>query len=162
MDTFMDKLTHKLNAQEVIKANTQAETVELNRLRAELKEYKAAMDEMKEAADAAVEKMNAIAQVEGSNGGDSKEIKELMLNLRNLISERTADSANEIHKECVKVYRNVQGVLIDENKKQTEEIAGKLAPVRGKITAAIVLSALALAASLGGVAFQVLVYLHIL
>ena len=33
MDMFMDKLAQKLTAQEIIKANTAAETEELNRLR---------------------------------------------------------------------------------------------------------------------------------
>ena len=39
MDMFMDKLAQKLTAQEIIKANTAAETEELNRLRNQIDEY---------------------------------------------------------------------------------------------------------------------------
>ena len=39
MDTFMDKLAQKLNAQEMIKANSAADAEEMNQLKNQLREY---------------------------------------------------------------------------------------------------------------------------
>ena len=42
MDTFMDKLAQKLNAQEMIKANSAADAEEMDQLKSQLREYRAA------------------------------------------------------------------------------------------------------------------------
>ena len=39
MDTFMDKLAQKLNAQEMIKANSAADAEEMDQLKSQLREY---------------------------------------------------------------------------------------------------------------------------
>ena len=44
MDMFMDKLAQKLTAQEIIKANTAADTEELNKLKGQVKDYSACLD----------------------------------------------------------------------------------------------------------------------
>lgn len=73
------------------------------------------------------------------------------------------DGANEnIHKECVKVYRNVQAVVVEENNKQTESVVAAVKMLKGKIGAVLGVSIVALIAALGGIAFQVLVYLQII
>ncbi len=73
------------------------------------------------------------------------------------------DNANEnIHKECVKVYRNVQAAVVEENNKQTESIAATVNGLKGKLGAILGISIVALLAALGGVVFQVLVYLQVI
>ena len=39
MDTFMDKLAQKLNAQEMIKANSAADAEEMDQLKSQLREW---------------------------------------------------------------------------------------------------------------------------
>lgn len=66
------------------------------------------------------------------------------------------------HKECVKVYRNVQASMIEENEKQAlklEEITGKM---KGNGSRAMIFSILAFAMALISVVLQVLNILHIL
>lgn len=48
MDMFMDKLAQKLTAQEIIKANTTAETEDLNRLRNQIDEYDRCLAKLKQ------------------------------------------------------------------------------------------------------------------
>lgn len=48
MDTFMDKLAQRLNAQEMIDANSAADVDELNKLRGRIKEYDACLEQMRE------------------------------------------------------------------------------------------------------------------
>ncbi len=47
MDNFMNRLSQRFNAQEIINANTQAEAQELDRLRTQRKEYDECMQEMR-------------------------------------------------------------------------------------------------------------------
>ena len=47
MDNFMDKLAQKWNAAELIKANSAAEAMELKRLRDQVAEYEAILQEMR-------------------------------------------------------------------------------------------------------------------
>lgn len=73
------------------------------------------------------------------------------------------DSANEnIHKECVKVYRNVQAVVVEENAKQSENVAAAVNGLKGKLTAVLGVSIVALIAAVGSIIFQMLVYLHVI
>ena len=48
MDTFMDKLSEKFTAQELIKANAAAETEEMERLKAQVKEYTECLNRMQQ------------------------------------------------------------------------------------------------------------------
>lgn len=73
------------------------------------------------------------------------------------------DSANEnIHKECVKVYRNVQAVVVEENAKQSESVAAAVNGLKGKLSAVLGVSIVALIAAAGSVVFQLLVYLKVI
>ena len=51
MDTFMDQLSQKLNAQEIIRANGEAETEQMVVMRAQVKEYQDCLDKMKMVAE---------------------------------------------------------------------------------------------------------------
>ena len=46
MDNFMDKLAQKFNAQEMIRANAQAEASELKRLQEQVATYEAILQDM--------------------------------------------------------------------------------------------------------------------
>lgn len=76
--------------------------------------------------------------------------------LKKLVNEKM-DSANEnIHKECVKVYRNVQAAVVEENGKLSESISGTVNGLRGRINAIFGISIAALVLAAGSVVIQVL------
>lgn len=220
MDTFMDKLAQKLNAQEMIKANTAADAEELKQLRGRIKEYDSCLEQMQktnsdlqtvneelgrvvddkiapeiqkitEEASAKLERLaeestlkleNAkvdttqIQRVVNDAGIKIQEIAdESLAKIREIQAENAKtdneeltktltekiDGANEfVHRECVKVYRNVQAVIMEENNKQTEaQTEALLKPLKGKISAVMGISVAALVVSAVGVVLQILSFL---
>ena len=61
-----------------------------------------------------------------------------------------------VHKECVKVYRNVQAVITEETQKQTEAIIAAQSKGGKKTTAALVCGILAMAFAALGLVVSVL------
>ncbi len=207
MDTFMDKLAHKLTAQEMIKANTAAEVEELNRLRNQVKEFDNCLLQMKQTNNelgVQVQKLveDGVAKLEGARV-DTAEIDRLvnesiakiqevyslcggmmgvmslvsenvakiqedqtnpqqLQELKQVLSEKMEESGENIHKECVKVYRNVQAVVVEESGKQTEAVSSSVSGLKSKLNAILGVSVVALIAGLSGIVFQLLVYLHVI
>ena len=226
MDTFMDKLASKLNAQEMIRANSAAEAKENERLSKEVEEYKQCLQEMREislqnsaTADEIAElvktSMDKIAAIQAESGksddvlvamqsnvnemlnairmnsdklmsavaGNSdkvisaiegsseKVVSEIKSELQagnnefkeSLKAEILAEVKKElkgqeenVHKECVKVYRNVQAVVTEETEKQTGEIVAAQSKGGKKATAALVCGILAMAFAFLGLVVSVL------
>jgi len=243
MDMFMDKLAQKLNAQEIIKANTAADTEELNRLKNQVAQYNECLDKLRklidesteemkgvsqesaagigrlleeslakireirqESTDAADDKVNGLAdsvnthfdslnaqldavgmQLDGINTQLNKidqakeQLDAVNLNLDNVtnavseirdqmasaqenkkddgLEERFASVEENVHKECVKVYRNVQAVVVEESGKQAkalEELTAKVNSFNGKLGAVLGISIAALGFALAGTVLQVL------
>lgn len=214
MDNFIDKLAQRFNAQEIIKANAQAEAKEMDRLREQIKAYDECLEEMrrlnlknieaaeqvraladqvnnltrqaiteigekKEKEDEHVGQIEAVreeikavreetrqAQQEAENArgemknvqGEIRNVREETSGIREEVkgiheemsialeevksvlarngelaeeSRKKLAAANEgledfMHKESVKVYRNVQAVLMEELKNQTEILSGRI------------------------------------
>lgn len=219
MDMFMDKLAQKLNAQEIIKANTAADTEELNRLKNQVAQYNECLEKLRrlidesteemkgasqesaaginrlleeslakireirqESADAADDKVNGLADSVNSHFDSlNGQLDAVNLNLDNVanavseirdqmasaqenkkddgLEERLAAVEENVHKECVKVYRNVQAVVVEESGKQAkalEEIAAKVNSFNGKLGAVLGISIAALVFALAGTVLQVL------
>ncbi|MCM1056872.1 MAG: hypothetical protein NC517_04615 [Firmicutes bacterium] len=242
MDMFMDKLAQKLNAQEIIKANTTAEIQELDMLRSRVAEYNECLNKLQklvnEGADgiksasrenaaevkrlveeslakvreiqrdaSGLEKLgkqleNANGQLESVNsqlksvsgrlenadgqlgnlsaqvdsvsgqlksvsGELSGKVDSLSKQLEEKARENQGDKLDEkfavadenVHKECVKVYRNVQAVVMEESGKQSEtltELSGKLNATRGRLGIVLGISVAALVFSLAGAVMQLL------
>lgn len=226
MDTFMDKLASKINAQEMIRANSAAEAQENERLSLEVEEYKLCLQEMREInmqnAATADEIANlvktsmdkiALVQAEGGKsdeviasmqnnleemlnairmnsdklisvvsgntdrvmsaveGSSEKIVSEIMAGLNagndefkealkaEMLSEMKKELKNQeenVHKECVKVYRNVQAVVAEETEKQTGEIVAVQKKGGKKATAALVCGILAMCFAFLGLAVSVL------
>lgn len=115
--------------------------------------------------------------VGGQLAGVDKTMSERLAALGRTLTEQTKDSSasqltdsvesmNEnVHKECVKVYRNVQAVVVEEGGKQTNavnEMNAVVKDVKARQGAVIGLSLAALVFSLAGVAMQILSMLHII
>ena len=67
-----------------------------------------------------------------------------------------------MHKECVKVYRNVQAAVVEENEKQTEEIAEKVkSGLVGRLNGVLGVSIAALLVAAADIVLHVLSMLHI-
>lgn len=250
MDTFIDRLAEKLNAQEIINANRAADTEELIRLKNQLKEYEKCLDQLgkidqsirasladmnqeyqdktrtlsqtmqlmaednsrkleeqiQQLSQAAVRRINetgmnpsqidrlvvesldkirefsmdqeALERLQQSVEEGQRAIEQgqqAMEQLQKTV-EQQAVSANEfVHRENVKVYRNVQAVVTEESARQTESLsnlAGSLEewkeqeaaarPKGGLIKGILFVSVAAMLVSAGSLVFQLLVYFHIL
>lgn len=80
------------------------------------------------------------------------------------LAEKFAAVNENTHKECVKVYRNVQAVVVEESGKQTEaaeNVSKTVNALGGKVSAILGISVAALVFSLAGVVLQILNALNI-
>ncbi len=132
MDTFIDKLAQKRNAQEMIRANTTAETLKMEQMQKQMEAYDGLLQEirkvnLKTAENAAqvqnvlrecLEKLERVQTDDGQTGGSEQTLEEI----KKLLQDQFQQSNDFLHKENVKVYRNVQAALIEELNKQTEEL----------------------------------------
>lgn len=128
MDNFMSKLSQKINAQESIKANFMADMEEKEQMKKQLQEYEAILqsvrdiylkqDENNELFTRIAEKLDALEEA----GTDPSLLKELKLCI--------SKSDEFTHKECVKVYRNVQALLEEQNKRSEEGIEAVKAEIQ--------------------------------
>lgn len=202
MDMFMDKLAQKLTAEEIIKANTAADTEELNKLKNQIAEYNDCLDRLQKLISEGEAKLqkdtDGLAKLQKDTDGLAKlqsEMSELLGTMDKAVGERLETMTQTLdeklahmeeqtaaqfdghlaerleaidentHKECVKVYRNVQAVVVEESGKQSEVVQGAAASVekmRGRLGAVLGISVAALVFSLAGVALQVLSMLHII
>lgn len=200
MDNFMDKLAQKFNAQEVIKANSQAEAAEMKKLQLQVAEYEKILQEMRKLNYKNSELSDKIDGLVSENGNKIQGLQEeetrLLSILRNLTDEQTrmreeelarkeAERAEEekkteeqkqqlveleerfkqsndfVHKENVKVYRNVQAVVVDELKSQTEALMNENKKLSKKLNATLILCIIAVVFSAAGIALQILFGLNI-
>lgn len=200
MDTFMDKLAQKLNAQEMIKANSAADAEEMDQLKSQLREYDECLAQMQQvnkelkAINQEMEKLmsETIApevtkhfQDEGSGcpaeaaAGEHREAGssgtavycqtgrtaaeyEVLDELQKHVDEKLSTTEENVHKECVKVYRNVQAVVVEENEKQTEAIAAKVKEnLGGKLNGVLGVSIAAVVLTVADIVLHVLSILHI-
>ena len=103
------------------------------------------------------------------SGGSGRELRESLERLEQNVTERldgtTAAVDESIHKECVKVYRNVQAVVMEESEKQAKSVGSAMEEVGAtgkKLGTILGISVVALIISLTGVVIQVLNLLHII
>lgn len=178
MDMFMDKLAQRMNAQEIIKANTAADTEEMNQMKTQLAEYNDCLKKLRILIDEGTEKFES-SQVNGeeinrlvaesiekiqSIQQNTTELESLKMRLEGQledlntgVSEKMSASDENVHKECVKVYRNVQAVVVEESSKQKEaitEAVNAAEALRGKLNAVLGISIVALLAALASVGIQ--------
>jgi len=120
VDNFMDKLAQKLSAQEMIKANAAAEAAETERLRIQVARYQTEMEEIRKGAADMTDQIRHLEEIIQNNAGktDTDSCQKIM----EQISEIVSVSDTNTHDVGVRVYRNVQACVQDEQKKQTQEL----------------------------------------
>jgi hypothetical protein len=119
MDNFMNKLSQRISAQDTIKANFMADTAEKEALKKQLAEYDAVLQSVRNLYLKQEENSEAFALLAAkleSMGGDASEKQALLKEIKDYINR----SDEFTHKECVKVYRNVQALLDEQNSKFAE------------------------------------------
>lgn len=189
MDTFIDKLAHKLTAQEMIKANSAADAAELQRTKSQLAKYEELLRELREVGrlnaesakqvrdltaegvakledtqkvnqliDEAIAKIQDMQKAEMDMEALEAKLEEMKTSLQPMLDQLS----EHVHKENVKVYRNVQAVVVDEVAKVTDTLSKSVKSLSGKLTAVLTISIVALLASAAGLVFQILVYLNII
>ncbi|WMC93961.1 hypothetical protein [Kineothrix sp. MB12-C1] len=149
MDNFMDKIAQKLSSQEVIRANSAADAAQIERLQLQVAEYNACMQEMRKLnlknveseqrlqelfqsigvqidnlfseSNQGIEKLTeeCIMKIQSAKGEEEKKIE-----IETKLEELFKQADDFVHKENVKVYRNVQAVLVEEIEKQTRALMG--------------------------------------
>lgn len=166
MDTFIDKLAQKFTAQEMIKANMTAEAKENKKLREQVETYEALIQEMKQLNFKnmeSAERVNKLAE----NGCETlkKTVEELQqnpLNDKKYIEDLFAQADESLHKENVKVYRNVQAVINDGLREQTDTLLQQNKNVKKQGIFFKVMSILILIAILADITLQVLGIFHVI
>lgn len=179
MDTFMDKLAQKRNAQEIIRANAAAEAQKMEKLEKQVEAYEGILQEMRKVNTRSIENEHKLErlleeslkkieeaqpQSTGAEEGTqslAEEIRETLTQTRSSMEEQLRQSDDLLHRENVKVYRNVQASLIEELGKQTQEwkelFATELKP--GKRTGIYVLLVLILAGVAANLVIALLPYI---
>ena len=106
----------------------------------------------------------ALAKIAEIQKGEqnTEELNALLEELKQVQDEKFENLTDHVHKESVKVYRNVQAVIVEELAKSNDASAKKLASASRKVTFVLVLSLLSMLVSAAGLAFQILVYLNII
>lgn len=206
----MDKLAQKFSAQEMIKANSQAEAEELERLQLQVAEYEKILQEMRKLNYKNTELAEKLDLMIGENAGKIQSMKEdeqqLIAALRDLTDEQTRNREAElarkaeerieqeqtqvqpqqidisaitdllenkfqksddfVHKENVKVYRNVQAVVVDEMKRCIESLQGERDELKkaldAKLKKIMILSGISVAAALTSVVLWALMITGVL
>ncbi|MBE5880407.1 MAG: hypothetical protein E7288_10620 [Lachnospiraceae bacterium] len=141
MDNFMDKLAQKFNAQEMIKANAQAEANEMQRLQEQVAAYESILQDMRklnyknsELTDKIYALVDeSINKVQGSQvaGADNSEVA---ANLSDSIMVALDEAISNLDSAFgTALNESVSGALmvpVDQMKQSTQEVSGSVAAVR--------------------------------
>ena len=141
MDNFTDKLAQKLNAQEMIKANAQAEANEMRRLQEQVAQYEAILQDMRKLNyknSELTDKINAlvdesinkvqVSHAEGEEGENAEVSKQLSDEIITAIDE--ALSNLDVGSALNESVNNTLMVPVDEMKQSSQEFSGSVATVK--------------------------------
>ncbi len=163
MDTFIDKLAQKRNAQEMIRANSAAEAAKMDQMQKQLQAYDEIMQEIRrvniKTAENVENMRGLLAQCVDMLGhiktedGQSKDMEQQLEAVRGLmerqleevrgsLEERHAQTQDFVHKENVKVYRNVQAAFTEELEKQSRMEEENRAAKGGKMSSPLLVAVL--------------------
>ena len=108
------------------------------------------------------EKLEALEQQYTAKLEELQQSTEVLDELQKHVDEKLSTTEENVHKECVKVYRNVQAVVVEENEKQTEAIAAKVKENLGsKLNGVLGVSIAAVVLTVADIVLHVLSILHI-
>jgi len=112
MENFMDKLAEKFSPQDIIKANSQAEMAEAQRIKKEAEHYRKEIEELRRDAEDYSRQFEQLEELIESSRDYAEEFDKVF----NKIDE----SNTKTHDVGVQIYRNVQAI-VDKNREKVEE-----------------------------------------
>ncbi|MDL2302239.1 hypothetical protein LJC58_07785 [Lachnospiraceae bacterium OttesenSCG-928-D06] len=92
----------------------------------------------------------------------NEKIESINIGTASLLNEKFQASDEYVHRENVKVYRNVQAVVVEESNKQLSSLRTEMESVKKKNGIIFTFSILAMLFSGMGILFQILLYLRVL
>ena len=125
----MNKIVEKISAQDIIRANSQAEVKEAERIKLEAEQYKLQLQELKASTE---EYKKYLAEMRA----EAKEYKSAIEEMRQdtkAYREKLEENDEKIHDVGVQVYRNVQAIVErgqNWNKDEFKEVARKLEAIQ--------------------------------
>ena len=129
MENIMGKIAGKISAQEMIKANTAAEAAHREQIENQNKQYEEEMGVLRQNAKNMEDRLNAIEDVlkdlkaeKAESEVSAQELDKAIKELKENLSDRLNKSDETTHDVGVRIYRNVQASVIDEQKKQLDSI----------------------------------------
>lgn len=210
MDTFMSKLSQKINAQEMIRANTAADTAKMEAMRRQMEAYDRLLQDMRKVNLKAAENMDLmqstikeglrkIEEIQGNNNAQEdnerlltetkkqmeeflpelqrqtdellpkmqsqmegllpeikKQVEESLEEMKRQMEEGFNKADEFLHKENVKVYRNVQASVVEELNKQNEILVGRIKERIGEQKSMMPISIIIILLILGDIAIHLL------
>jgi uncharacterized coiled-coil DUF342 family protein len=136
MDNFMNKLVEKISAQDIIKANSQAEAAEAQRIKLEAENYKIQLDEIKNNNEEYKKQLEEIRLQAQQMRQETQEFRaqfQEILSATNEYKDKLENNDVKIHDVGVQVYRNVQAVVEKSqklNKEEFKEVSKKLETIQ--------------------------------
>lgn len=143
MDNFTDKLAQRLSAQEMIKANAQAEANEMCRLQEQVAQYEAILQDMRKLNyknSELTDKINALvdesiskvqeSHADGEEGEEGEVSRQLSSEIINAIDEALSNLDSTVGTALNESVNNTLMVPVDEMKQSTMEVSGSVAAVR--------------------------------
>ena len=92
---------------------------------------------------------------------ETEKYKNQIRDIAELLEKKFANSDDFVHKENVKVYRNVQAVVVDETKRQAEEAQTQYQKLDKKVNRVMIFSILSMAASIISILLMIINMLNI-
>ncbi|MBO6111815.1 MAG: hypothetical protein J6P45_02040 [Lachnospiraceae bacterium] len=121
MDNFMDRLVEKINMQNSRAGRDREENEEIYRnTKTEIESFKNTTHEDLESIRSDIKELSGTRDL--INDSTEKLISEIREQKQSALDDVKNSVSDIIHKEDVKLYRNVQAVVSDENKKMTEKL----------------------------------------
>ena len=112
MENFMDKLAEKFSPQDIIKANSQAEVAEAQRIKKEAEHYRKEIEELRRHAASYSKQLEQLEELMETSRDYSEEFDKII--------NKMDESDTKIHDVGVQIYRNVQAI-VDKNREKVEE-----------------------------------------
>lgn len=181
MDNFIDKLAQKFTATDQVKASTYTETKEIAKLKEKIEGYESLLQDMRKLNLKNVASADALNELAESSANTVKQAEEAAKQAREAVElaangasaggagkeymdEMFEKTSDVIHKENVKVYRNVQATVQASLDDQTRAILDAQTAVgkKNSTTFLKVMSVLIFIAVLADIALKVLNMFHII
>ena len=89
------------------------------------------------------------------------ELDEKLAGVKEMTDAKMLEMSEGVHRECVKVYRNVQAVVVEENTKQQEQMEDAFSRQNDAIKKAFIVAALAAGCSAVTLVIQILSMLNV-